>query len=372
MAPTNPILPPFLEDSISSLVALLAQMERTQWEKRERPVLKGPILTRYQLQERRAPCGDFVARTSGSTGIPVEVQRTNLSKLWWSATNLREVVWHKRDLSQSFAIIRPTILQEITQDQWGPAFALLGRTGPLHAHPVRGDLNGWLQRIQPGYLLTFPSILETIDLKPLHRLKGIKTTGETLHRKHPLIVDMYSSEEVGTIAIQCPDNGDVYHVMENILLEILDEKDRPVEAGRVILTDLTSRYLRRYEIGDYAEMGSCSCGRGLQTIKKILGRRRNQILLPDGSKFWPRFGSDDYRRIAPIKRFQIAQIDAEVLELRLVVEAPLTRPQEEALARVARHWTGYPFEVRFVYVDAFPEGKFEEFVNQYGESLSSK
>jgi len=349
------------------LLALLKQLDRTQWEKRGWPTLKGPILTRYDLQKKAVPPGDFVTKTSGSTGIPVEVQRTNLSKLWWSATNLREALWHQRNLSLSFAIIRPHITQEISQHEWAPAFSLLGKTGPLYAHPVRGDLNGWLQKIQPGYLMTYPSILETIDLQPLTKLQGIKTTGETLFQKNPLIADMYSSEEVGTIAIQCPDNADVYHVMENIVLEILDEQGAPTESGRVVITDLTSRYLYRYDLGDYAEKGECFCGRGLQTIKKILGRKRNMVLLPDGSQHWPRIGSTEFRTIAPIKRFQAVQIDATTLELRLIIETPLTDQQQSALCKQIHHFIGYPFKIVFRYMDEFPPGKFEEFVNLYAK-----
>lgn len=345
------------------LLALLQHLEHSQWEKRDLPPLKGPILTRFDLQNRKAPPGDFVARTSGSTGIPVEVQRTNLSKLWWNATNIREIIWHKRNISESFAVIRPQIAEEIMQKDWGAIFSFLGKTGPLYGHPVKGDLNAWLQKIQPGYLLTYPSILESIDLSRLFKLKGIKTTGETLSKKHPLIVDMYSSEEVGTIAIQCPDNREVYHVMENIIVEILDEENKPAQVGKVVITDLTSRYLFRYEIGDYAELGTCCCGRGLQTIKKILGRRRNKVRLPDGSEHWPLIGSLEYRKIAPVKRFQMAQIGKTLLELRLIIDTPLDKEQEQAFCKLIQKSIGYPFDVQFVYVDAFPSGKFEEFVN---------
>jgi len=354
------------------LQSLLKHLEKSQWEKKRHPPLKGPILTRYELQTMKAPRGDFVSKTSGSTGIPVEVQRTNLSKLWWNATNLREAIWHKRDLTQSFAIIRPHIQQELSQPQWGSAFSLLGKTGFLHAHPVRGDLNSWLQKIQPGYLMTYPSILQTIDLKALTKLKGVKTTGETLHHKSPLIADMYSSEEVGTIAIQCPDNPEVYHVMENIILEILDEQNLPANVGRVVITDLTSQYLHRYDIGDYAELGECTCGRRLQTIKKILGRKRNRVLLPDGSKHWPRIGSTEFRTIAPIKRFQAAQINATTLELRLIIDDTLTEKQQEDICKLIHQFIGYPFDIRFVYVDEFPPGKFEEFINEYQKTGSSE
>ncbi len=176
---------------------------------------------------------------------------------------------------------------------------------------------------------------------------------------------MYSSEEVGTIAIQCPDNPEVYHVMENIIVEILDENNLPTNVGRVVITDLTSSYLYRYDIGDYAEIGECSCGRGLQTLKKIIGRRRNMVVLPDGSRHWPRIGSTEFRTIAPIRRFQAVQIDATTLEMRLVVDNHLTKNQEDALCKLIHHFIGHPFEIHFTYVDEFPPGKFEEFVNLY-------
>lgn len=347
------------------LSALVKQLETTQWEKRKVPKLKNPILTRSMLQEMIPPKGDFVAKTSGATGIPVEVQRTHLSQLWWSATNIREVLWHKRDISESFAIIRPHITKEIVEPQWGPAFSLLGRTGPVYAHPAHGDINQWLQKIQPGYLFTFPSILETIDLNALTNLKGIKTTGETLHMRHPLIADMYSTEEVGTVAIQCPDNREVYHVMENIILEILDENNQPATKGRVIVTDLASQYLYRYDIGDYAEFGTCGCGRGLQTIKTIYGRKRNMVRLPDGSTHWPRIGSKNYRDVAPVKRFQMAQVGEKELELRLVIDRPLTDGQKKKILALTHEAIAYPFKVRYKYVDGFAAGKFEEFVNEY-------
>ncbi len=346
-----------------NLLTLLKHLELSQWKKRVIPEVKGPILTRYDLQYKRAPKGDFASRTSGSTGMPVEIQRTFLSNAWWNATNLLEAIWAKRDLSQVFAIIRPNILNEITLSDWGPSFALLGKTGPLYAHPVKGDINSWLQKIQPGYLMTFPSILETIDLKALKNLKGIKTTGESLVNRSRMIADMYSCEEVGTIAIQCPDQMENYHVMENIIVEILDEDDKPCQIGRVVLTDLTSRYLYRYDIGDYAEFGECKCGRGLQTIKKIFGRRRNMVVLPDGSRHWPRFGSIFFRDIAPIKRFQMVQLNRVTLELRVVIDNPLSDVQYDAICKLVHQWIGYPFEIRISYLDEFSPGKFEEFIS---------
>ena len=97
---------------------------------------------------------------------------------------------------------------------------------------------------------------------------------------------MYSSQEVGYIALECP-TGESYHVQaENVLVEVLDDQDRPCspgDVGRVVVTALHNfaTPLLRYDIGDYAEVGApCPCGRGLPALRRIMGRQRNMALLP--------------------------------------------------------------------------------------------
>jgi len=60
------------------------------------------------------------------------------------------------------------------------------------------------------------------------------------------------------------------------------------QVGRVVVTDLHNfaTPLIRYDLGDYAEMAdTCPCGRGLPALKRIMGRRRNMVRLPDGRSF---------------------------------------------------------------------------------------
>lgn len=342
---------------------LLKSIEKTQWDKREFTIPDVPILAREDVQKLIVSRGAFETRSSGSTGIPVVIQRTELSQLWWLTSNIRELVWHKRDVRLPIAAIKATISKAVVSPSWGPVVdSIFGKSGNTYGHPVKGDLNTWLQSVNPAYIMTYPSIVETLDLTKLSNLKGIKTTGETLIHRRPLIVDTYSSEEVGTIAIQCPDNSDYYHVMEHLALEIVNDAGEPAEAGRVIVTDFTSPYLHRYDIGDQAELGECDCGRGLQTLRRILGRTRNMVVMPDGTKHWPRIGSLEFRTVAPIKRFQAIQVSKDELELRLIVEQNLTNEQEQALKSLVHKWIGSPFDVKIIYVERFPDGKFEEFI----------
>lgn len=89
------------------------------------------------------------------------------------------------------------------------------------------------------------------------------------------IVDRYSTEETGYIALQCPKHNH-FHVISPVThVEIVDEDNNPCPVGtpgRVLLTSMQSYAmpLVRYEIGDMAEWGEpCDCGITLPVIKKL-------------------------------------------------------------------------------------------------------
>jgi phenylacetate-CoA ligase len=215
------------------------------------------------------------------------------------------------------------------------------------------------------------------------QLKEVRTIGETFsgglkarcENDFALkAVDLYSAQEVGVIALQCPVSG-LYHVQaESLIVEVLNDEGAPCsegEVGRVVVTDLHNfaTPIIRYEIRDYAEVGgACPCGRGLPTLKRILGRRRNMVTLPDGSKHWPTVGFHAFRDIAPIRQYQAVQHSLDTVEMRLVVDAPLSGEQEALLRTVIQAALGYPFTLRFSYHDGeLPKtrgGKFEEFISK--------
>ncbi|MBU0751605.1 MAG: AMP-binding protein [Gammaproteobacteria bacterium] len=337
------------------------------------------------------------ARTSGSSGEPVEVLRSGLDRLMWEAITLRDHAWHRRDLAGTFCAIR-AVRADASPDtpsrNWGSATMGLFDTGPCFVFPINADVSAqveWLQRHDPHYLLTYPSnlraLLRQIEPDSLSRLREVRTIGETLPRglresvRDQLgvpLVDLYSCSEVGNVALQCPDT-DQYHVQsESLLVEVLDEAGQPCapgEVGRVVVTTLHSfaQPLLRYDLRDYAEVGiPCSCGRGLPTLRRIAGRVRNMLTMPNGEKRWPVIGSGelDYRRIAPLRQFQLAQTTRDVIELRVVAERPFTPDDEAALTNLMRSRLGEEFEIRLVHCDELPpgaNGKFEEFLSMIEE-----
>jgi phenylacetate-CoA ligase len=335
--------------------------------------------------------------TSGSTGQPVPTLGTELTEFFWRAFTLRDHFWHGRDFTQPFAAIRATKDAAALPpdgrraDNWGHATAGIINTGPAFLLSVQTRLEeqlDWLERVAPGYVLAYPSALfgiaELLERRGLRlpQLRELRTFGEILEPEcrafcerifGAKVVDMYSSQEVGYLALQCPGH-EHYHVMaENLLVEILDDEGQPCqpgETGRVVVSTLHNfaMPLIRYEIGDYAEVGApCPCGRGLPTLRRIVGRQRNLLVMPDGQRRWPVFDAGDRpEELPPIFQFQVIQRTPKQLDVNVVRHADFS-PQEAAeLTRYLHQTLGYPFEITIRRVEVIPRGpngKFEDFIS---------
>lgn len=374
-----------------------------------------PILTRDTLQgdyaeicaeawpAHHGPAGE--TQTSGSTGQPVKVKRTGLCQMHWLALTLRDHLWHKRDFNASMAVIRAPVgpggEKAGSMPTWGEAVGVMARSGSTHFLPISTDVNRqaeWLAQLNPGYLLTYPTNLAELlrvaeeGRLPLPELRGIRTIGETLPesvRSQCLrlfgvpVTDLYSSQELGIVALQCPTSG-LYHIQsENVLVEILSETGepcRPGEVGRVVVTDLHNfaTPLIRYELRDYAEVGPpCSCGRGLPTLRRILGRRRNMVVLPDGKRHWPLVGFQQFLEAVPaLKQYQLIQRTPRQIDARFVVGEKITPEQEDILTHVIQDALGYPFDLRYDYssreLPRSSGGKFEEFICELDRSYGKE
>ncbi len=364
-----------------------------------------PILTRAAIQEAgmtlrssAVPNGHGTLnelRTSGSTGQPIRTVGTEVTRFFWQAFTLREHLWQQRDLGAKMATIR-TEGNELgpeggSYQGWGPSTDGCYHTGPSAVLGLRYPVDvqaQWLLLQQPDYLLTHPTNLRALaryfqeqGLR-LPRLRQVRSFGETLSEEVRQIctevwgvpvTDVYSSQEVGYIALQCPRHTH-YHVQgEGIYVEVLDAQDRPCapgEIGRVVISTLHNfaAPLIRYALGDYAEVGApCDCGRGLPVLTRILGRERNMLTLPDGRQMWPSFPTKYWDEIAPIRQLQLVQQDLQTLEARVVMDMPLTEEQEARLRDFFQNRFGYPFNIIITCLDAFeraPNSKFEEFVSR--------
>jgi phenylacetate-CoA ligase len=246
----------------------------------------------------------------------------------------------------------------------------------------------WLVRVDPGYLLCYPSVILGLGQllrergQRLPNLKQLRSFGEILEPNCRAscqelfgvnVVDMYSSQEVGYIALECRRHQH-YHVQaENLLVEILDDAGnacRPGDVGRVVVTTLHNfaMPLLRYDIGDFAEVGTaCPCGRNLPVLRRILGRQRNLLRIPNGQRRWPVFDRGSGVQDLPLFfQFQAVQSALEDIEVYFVRPGPLTSQEESRVKRYMQETLGYPFKIILRHVDEIPRnptGKFEDFVS---------
>lgn len=320
---------------------------------------------------------------------------TELHLLFWRTFLLREALWNKVNFRAKNAAIR-TLRNIATRPgdglrlpTWGPPFDTIFDTGPSVAFEIRrpiAEQAAWLLREDPSYLLTFSSNLTLLaqhfrDSK--HRPKRLRAlfgfaeivTQDMRDLCREVfgaeIVDSYTAEEVGYMALQCPDRARLaqrpdqppgLHVMaESVFLEILDETGAPCmpgQVGRVVVTPLHNfaMPLLRYELGDFAECGApCPCGRGLPVINRVIGRFRDSVRMLDGSARAAFFGSKSFYKISAIRQFQAAQTALDTIEIRLVARRPLTEEEEAFVVARVRDDLDPDFKVRIVYVSVCSE-----------------
>ena len=421
----------------AAVLALLFQMESTQWlseealRERQRRQLGAlldharrhcafyrqrfpndlarwseiPLLTRADLQTHpdtiranrypHAHGKTFDMMTGGSTAEPVTVRRTALTQLFWQAATLRDHLWHRRDFSATMAIIRqfPEPVDGTKPGRWGGIL----RSGPAWHLSISTDVEAqlhWLQGINPEILLTYPANLEAlmvrmrhdrIALPGLREVRTISGTVTTALRDQCQILldapltDLYSAQEFGVIALQCPDSGLLHLQSEHLLVEMLN--DRGVrclegEIGRVVVTDLHNfaMPLIRYSLGDWAEVGPpCPCGRGLPTLRRVVGRTRNMAMSPEGKLFWPGLETLRFLEIIPqLRQYQFVQTERDAILGTLVCTPAPTAQQlfrlQSELERALGHGYRWAWRLQETSIQPTASGKFEEFVSLTAET----
>ncbi len=363
---------------------------------------KIPLLSREDIVEAGASMhstrvpqshGRLTQRsTSGSTGKPVQVRCTELSRMFWDACTERDSIWQRRNMRGKIAVMRgrdarAAYPEGLRMKTWGPSVFVSGPAVLLRIDSTVEQQAEWLARQNPHYLQTAPhnlyALLQHCRAKGIRpsNLRGVSSYGGMLHAEERQacrevwgvpVADIYSAEEVGYMALQCPDHEHLHVQAETILLEILDAEGRPCAAGqqgRVVVTPLQNfaQPLIRYEIGDFAQAGGpCPCGRGLPVIARIVGRERNMLVLPSGEKVSPAFINDLVADL-PVAQFQIAQLAPDRMEARIVARGAFGKAEEAQLRDRLNQRLPAAYRIGFVYPDEIPRaesGKYMDFKSE--------
>lgn len=225
-------------------------------------VLEGlPPLLRSELQQHperiaarfpeRDALGIVSNTTSGSTGTPVSVELSQaISTPMYHAVTLVCAEWHPMDSRETFGIVGEKTV-DLESAPIGVPFSWFGPVGRGFRYSTRGramdEIYEYCARRKPAYLQTGPTTAMRLaryaretgrrDLQvELFLTLGSAVTGEIrdLVREYlgAEIVDRYSCEEAGYIALQCPKHRDLHVISPATLVEIVDEEGRLVRPER--------------------------------------------------------------------------------------------------------------------------------------------
>ena len=250
-----------------------------------------------------------IFQTSGTTSQPKEVMKlASFHELLVSSSVVFEWLWHKRDVSLKVAAFRAN---KPDNDKAPKNLSLTYIGNPSNpvvresTHRTAPQLLDELEKIQPHFLYTNGLMLRLMAIEQLRKPRQLKhlkevwsvsdliesTTRSLIKQAFGVrVVDRYSTEEFGLIALQCPVDDHLHIFAPRFVVEVLDENDEEVEIGkpgRAIITSLTSKIqpLLRYEIGDILVLGSkCRGGYTWPIIEKILGRSRQTFKTKEGEE----------------------------------------------------------------------------------------
>lgn len=341
-----------------------------------------PILRRRDLQEfmeqiscvaALPPDSCVLAHSTGSTGQPIRTwkERQPYHLRYLAFSNLT-TQWHNLDRKKDMLRISARV-KDGEQSDWGPPDAWYESTGKvLFAHSLGrdvGEMYRLLQRNRPGYIVSTASVAHALarhakanDPQP-PQLNAILATGEAvtdamrqdcLEAFGAKIINRYSCEEAGHLALQCPRHDHLHVFTTNAILEIIDSQGQPCpvgEPGRVLVTALHSQAmpLIRYEIGDVAEWGPpCDCGINLPVIKRIWGRDSQMIQTPDGHVRYFVLIAEDFLAIAPLRDIRLRYYQDPVARLEVACDTQLTDQQRQQLVAKVQELLAFDCPVQLI------------------------
>jgi phenylacetate-CoA ligase len=165
-----------------------------------------------------------------------------------------------------------------------------------------------LNAYQPEVLITYPSFVRRLaEEQRSGRLRiaprQFGAAAETLTQDvrdlakatwGAAVLNAYGTTEANLIGVECPWTAGLHVLEDLVVLEVVDEHNRPVPPGvvghKVLVTTLLNPTLPliRYEFSDLASVaeGPCRCGRPHLRLASLQGRREDVVSLPgrDGGR----------------------------------------------------------------------------------------
>jgi phenylacetate-CoA ligase len=372
---------------------------------RKIPILdKGTLRTRIDDLEAEPgwPVKFSVARTSGSTGIPLVFRKDNRSFSYAQAAMYRGHGWHGVAMGEVEALLwgistckKKRLVMQLKD-------LLLNRFREREYNLSEAILEEFCLQCRerrPAYLVGYTTMVyqfarmlkrQGMDGRTLG-FKFVKCTSENIYDyQRELIEEVfgcrlaseYGAAETGLIAFECP-HGSHHLSIDCNYTEILDEQGEPVregETGQVVVTDFCNfkTPLLRYAIGDLAVYSTetCSCGRTLPLVRKIVGRANDVAYSAAGKPFHSSvfnyimkdFHCRDSQQ-SGIAQFRIHQRAMDKLQIQIVPVGEFGEGDKEILWKKIWEQMGDNMAIDLILcnqIERDPSGKFRNFISDIG------
>jgi phenylacetate-CoA ligase len=305
-----------------------------------------PVITRDCIQsypaEKRADSSVPLRRiyrekTSGSTGQPLEkwndrteclIQILKVLRFFreWGYSPFDRTVrlWggaeEKKSIIQKFGLFRRKDIEIVGHEFAAIEEALRSKCDVLYGS--RSSLEALVDQMEARNTCLNAKILVST---------GQMLMGE--HRKRfqdafdCYTTNSYSSEEMGSIAWECPENNGHLHIeAETVLVQVSNcEITSNGKIGSCVLTNLESYVMPfiRYEQGDRVRIpddNRCICGRNLPLLGEVFGRD-DDFIMHGGKKYYWNFFYNIFEKgnFQYVKQYQIVQHKDGSLEFKVLL-----------------------------------------------------
>lgn len=344
-----------------------------------------PLLTKDDIRANKAamiarniPKDQLVAKkTSGSTGVSVELVVDEASAQWkravtmsydrWAGWNIGErvgAIWGNpqhninwRTRLRNNLLERYTYLDTLKMDEKSmltfyhelktkPPVILFGHAHSLYLFARFLEKNG-LEGIRPRGIISTCMVLHDFERKTIEKIFGCHVTNR------------YGCEEVSLIACECPE-GNMHLNCDSLIVEFIRDGQPvlPGEPGAIVVTDLTNFGMPfiRYKVGDVgvpSTKTSCPCGCSYPIMDSLEGRVADYVVTPDGSYISGISLTENFAMHLPgIKQMQLVQEQVDYLIFRVVKGESFSEGTVADIGRLAHERFGSAMRFSIEYVDS--------------------
>lgn len=353
-------------------------------ELEEFPILTKEEITANYVEMTSLPWrGRSMAKTTGgTTGDPFRFEYTMESYARRTAVMWRGYEWAGAGLGVRTAYLWGTPPPNGRRQQWKErAYHAAFNRRIFNAFAMTGerDVEDYAQRIASfrpdvlvGYVRPVLILAQWINRtgQAVRGLKSVVTGAEALYEPERKeiegafgcpVFNTYGGREFMLIASECDHHAGLHINVDHLVVELVDHAGRGVsdQSGDILVTDLHNHAmpLVRYRNGDRATATrhQCPCGRGLPLLRSIDGRILDRILTPDGRQVPGEFFVYCMLGRTSIRRYQVVQVNADALELRVVLGGAWPQRDRDGVVAQIQEAVGEAMRVNVKEVDAIDE-----------------